>query len=50
MFLYNLPFSEHDEKWRSSSNGNFMGIIKPIAEFDPFLYEDLEKCQNKKKS
>ena len=25
-----------------------MGIIKQIAEFDQFLYEQLEKCQNKK--
>ncbi|GCB63401.1 hypothetical protein scyTo_0009660 [Scyliorhinus torazame] len=43
-----LAFRGHEEKWDSPNNGNFMGAIELIAEFDPFLYEHLEKCKNEK--
>lgn len=32
------------------NNGNFLGIIKLFAEFDPFLHDYLEKSKLKKKS
>uniref|UniRef100_A0A0L8I2A3 DUF4371 domain-containing protein n=1 Tax=Octopus bimaculoides TaxID=37653 RepID=A0A0L8I2A3_OCTBM len=43
-----LAFRGHEEKWGSPNNGNFMMAIKFIAEFDPFLHENLEKCKNEK--
>ncbi|GCB85142.1 hypothetical protein scyTo_0025814 [Scyliorhinus torazame] len=43
-----LAFRGHEEKWGSPKNGNFMGAIELIAEFDPFLHEHLEKCKNEK--
>jgi len=36
----------HDEKWGSPHNGNFMGLVELIAEFDPFLREHIVKCQS----
>ena len=38
-----IPFRGHDEKWESPHNGNFMGIMELIAEFDPFLREPIVK-------
>uniref|UniRef100_A0A0L8GYV2 Uncharacterized protein n=1 Tax=Octopus bimaculoides TaxID=37653 RepID=A0A0L8GYV2_OCTBM len=43
-----LAFRGDEEKWGSPDNGNFMGAIEPVAEFDPFLHEHLEKCKNEK--
>ncbi|GCB86071.1 hypothetical protein scyTo_0026691 [Scyliorhinus torazame] len=43
-----LAFRGHEEKWGSPNNGNFMGAIELIAEFDPFVHEYLEKCKNEK--
>ena len=43
-----LAFRGHDEKWGSPNNGNFMGAIELIPEFDPFLHEHREKCKNQK--
>ncbi|GCB85340.1 hypothetical protein scyTo_0025945 [Scyliorhinus torazame] len=43
-----LAIGGHEEKWGSPNNGNFMGAIEHIAEFDPFLHEHLEKCKNEK--
>uniref|UniRef100_A0A0L8G6N7 Uncharacterized protein n=1 Tax=Octopus bimaculoides TaxID=37653 RepID=A0A0L8G6N7_OCTBM len=43
-----LAFKIHEEKWGSPNNGNFVGAIELIAEFDPFLHEHLEKCKNEK--
>ena len=40
-----LPLRGHDEKWGSPQNGNFMGLMELISEFDPFLKEHLTKCQ-----
>lgn len=34
------------EKWGSLYNGNFMGIIELLSEFDPLLQEHLRRCQN----
>lgn len=41
-----LALRGHEEKWGSPNNGNFMGIIELISEFDPFLKEHLKKCQS----
>uniref|UniRef100_A0A0L8GMH6 Uncharacterized protein n=1 Tax=Octopus bimaculoides TaxID=37653 RepID=A0A0L8GMH6_OCTBM len=39
----------NEEKWGSPNNGNFMRVAsEPIAEFDPFLREHLEKCKDGK--
>ena len=43
-----LAFRGHEEKCGSPNDGNFMGAIELIAEFDPFLHEYLEKCKNEK--
>ena len=40
-----LSFRGHDEKWGSTRNGNFMGLMELIAEFDPFLKQHIVKCQ-----
>lgn len=41
-----LPLRGHNEKWGSPHNGNFMGLVELIAEFDPFLQEHIVKCQS----
>jgi len=41
-----LSLRGHDEKWGSPHNGNFMGLVELIAEFDPFLREHIVKCQS----
>ena len=41
-----LAFRGHEEKQGSSNNVNFMGTIKLIADFDPFLHKHLEKYKN----
>ena len=38
-----LAFRSHEEKWGSPNNGNIMGAIELISEFDPFLHEHVEK-------
>ncbi|XP_065664817.1 zinc finger MYM-type protein 1-like [Hydra vulgaris] len=40
----------HNETWGSPRNGNFMGLIELISEFDPFLREHLTKCQSEKRN
>lgn len=41
-----LGFRGLEEKWGPHQNGNFMGVIQLIANFDPFLHEHLEECKN----
>lgn len=42
-----MPSRGHEEKWGSPHNGNFMGLIELISEFDPFLKQHLLSCQNR---
>ncbi len=42
-----LPFRGDDEHLCSSSNGNYLGLLELIAQFDPFLREHLEKYGQK---
>lgn len=41
-----LPFRGSNEVIGSPNNGNFLGIIELIAEFDPFLSEHIKKYAN----
>ena len=38
-----LPFRGDNELLGSVHNGNYLELLEPIAEFDPFLKEHLEK-------
>lgn len=40
-------FSGDDELLGSSSNGNYLRLLEPIAQFDPFLREHIEKYGQK---
>lgn len=42
-----LPFRGDNELLGSPHNGNYLGLLELIAEFDPFLKEHLEKHGNK---
>lgn len=42
-----LPFRGDDELLGSAGNGNYLGLLELIAEFDPFLKEHIEKHGNK---
>lgn len=42
-----LAFRGTTEKFGSSENGNYLGILELIAKFDPFLYNHIEKYANK---
>ena len=41
-----LPFRGHDEHIGSRHNGNFLGVLELIAEFDPFLAKHVEEFGN----
>ncbi|XP_065658846.1 52 kDa repressor of the inhibitor of the protein kinase-like [Hydra vulgaris] len=45
-----LAFRGHNETFSGPNNGNFMGCLELIAEFDPFLKEHMQKCSGKKHS
>ncbi|XP_065662984.1 uncharacterized protein LOC136085591 [Hydra vulgaris] len=45
-----LAFRGHNETFSVPINGNFMGCLELIAEFDPFLKEHIQKCSGKKHS
>ena len=42
-----LPFRGHDEHIGSRHNGNYLGVMELIAEFDPFLAKHVEEFGNK---
>nr|XP_033475584.1 zinc finger MYM-type protein 1-like [Epinephelus lanceolatus] len=42
-----LPFRGDNELLGSAHNGNYLGLLELIAEFDPFLKEHIEKHGNK---
>lgn len=44
-----LSFRGHDGKFGSSHNGNFLGILELLAQFDPFLQSHIERYGNKGK-
>ncbi|MBN3309056.1 ZMYM1 protein, partial [Amia calva] len=44
-----LPFPGHDEILGSPHNGNYLGLLELIAEFDPFLQEHIKKHGQKGK-
>ena len=42
-----LPFRGNDQVIGSPNNGNFLGTLELLSQFDPFLAADLEKYGNK---
>lgn len=42
-----LPFRGNDELLRSAHNGNYLGILELLAQFDPFLKDHLQKFGQK---
>lgn len=42
-----LPFRGSEEKVGSSSNGNYLGILELISQFDPFLSQHIKKHANR---
>ena len=42
-----LAFRGHDEIVGSSHNGNYLGLIELISEYDPFLAQHLSVHANK---
>ncbi|XP_065658996.1 zinc finger MYM-type protein 1-like [Hydra vulgaris] len=45
---HNLAFQGHTDKLFSKGNGNFLGLIEMISEFDPILQEHLRKIKSHK--
>ncbi|XP_065645817.1 uncharacterized protein LOC136076271 [Hydra vulgaris] len=43
---HNLAFQGHTDKLFSKGNGNFLGLIEMISEFDPILQEYLRKFKS----
>ncbi|GBP40058.1 Zinc finger MYM-type protein 1 [Eumeta japonica] len=44
-----LAFRGHDESFGSIHNGNFLGLLKLVAQFDPFLASHIARYGNKGK-
>ena len=42
-----LAFRGSDEKIESQNNGNYLGLLKLLAKFDPFMAEHIKAHANK---
>ncbi|XP_025425934.1 uncharacterized protein LOC112694616 [Sipha flava] len=45
--VHGLAFEGNDSRLGSPSNGNFLGILEVISEFDPFLKQHMNESANK---
>jgi hypothetical protein len=43
---HNLAFCDHNSKLYEDSNGNFLGLVEMLAEFDPVIQEHVRRITN----